>query len=803
MKNILTQILLALSFFSTLNGFSQNGSITGRVFNEKNNEPLPFVNIIIQGTTIGSTTDLDGKFIFKGLNPGYIKLATSTIGFERKITEEFMVTNSKSVNVEIGLKESIINLDVVEVRAALFEKKSESPVSVKTLGISELERSPGGNRDVSKVIQSLPGVSSGVSFRNDVVVRGGGPNENRFYLDDIEIPNLNHFATQGASGGPVGIINIDFVRGIEFYSGAFPASKGNALSSVLMMKQIEGNKEKLQFKGAFGASDLSLAIDGPLGKKTTYLFSVRRSYLQFLFGVIGLPFLPTYNDYQFKITHKFNLKNQISIISLGALDQFKLNTGIKNPTDFQRYVLGYLPVNEQWNYTLGVVYKHFTKNGFQNYIFSRNYLNNTQLKYLNNDESIAANKTLDYSSHEIENKFRFEDNLTINNFKITAGFGSEYAKYYNRTYNRIILGTQELNINYASDLEMVKWNLFAQVSKPFFNDKLTLSAGLRSDANNYSASMSNLLNQISPRISASYNFSPKWNLNLNIARYYQQPTYTTLGYRDSLGILLNKQQNLTYIGVDHFVAGVEYYPTEKMKISVEGFYKNYHNYPFSIQDSVPLASKGADFGVIGDEAVTSTSKGRAYGIELYATQKMSKTIDFTLSYTFVRSEFEKTAKKYIPSAWDNQHLLNIILSKSFKHNWNAGLKWRFIGGSPYTPVDYENSSRKIAWDIRGRTVIDYAKFNSLRLKSFHQLDIRVDKAFYFKKLSMTLYLDIQNVYNFQSDSAPLYVQSLNAAGNAIIQNPSDPVWMQKYQLKKLEGSGGGTVLPTIGIIVEL
>jgi len=221
-----------LSFFA----YSQSGVIKGRVFNEKNNEPLPFANVIIQGTNIGSTTDLDGRFIFSGLKPGYVKLVVSTMGFEKKVSNEFMVNNAKSANVEIGMKENVINLKEVVIKAAVFEKKEESPVSVKSLGISELERSPGGNRDVSRVIQSLHGVASGLSFRNDVIVRGGGPNENRFFLDEIEIPNLNHFATQGGSGGPVGIINIDFIKDIEFYSGAFPATRGNALSSVMLLK---------------------------------------------------------------------------------------------------------------------------------------------------------------------------------------------------------------------------------------------------------------------------------------------------------------------------------------------------------------------------------------------------------------------------------------------------------------------------------------------------------------------------------------------------------------------------------------
>lgn len=781
---------------------AQNGTIKGQVFNEKNNEPLPFANIIIDGTNIGSSTDLDGKFIFTGVKPGYVKLTVSTVGFERQTTKEFMVNNSKSVNIQIGMKETTISLDAVEVTAGLFEKKEESPVSVKSIGISELERSPGGNRDVSKVIQSLPGVASGVSFRNDVIVRGGGPNENRFYLDEVEIPNLNHFATQGGSGGPVGIINIDFVKEIEFFSGAFPAARGNALSSVMLLKQIEGNKDKLQFKGAVGASDLSLAIDGPLGKNTNYLFSYRRSYLQFLFSVIGLPFLPTYNDYQFKITHKFNDKNQLNIISLGAFDQNKLNTGIKNQTEYQKYILGYLPENDQWNYTFGLVWKHFTKNGYQNYVASRNYLNNVQIKYLNNDES-AGNKILDYTSHEIENKFRFEEVYLANGYRITAGIGGEYAKYYNQTFNKIVLGSREITINYGSNLELFKWNLFAQGSKSFIQDKLTISLGIRSDANNYSASMSNLLDQLSPRFSASYRIHPKWSLNFNMARYYQLPTYTTLGYKDSLGVMVNKQNNLTYIRVDNLVAGVDYLPTEKLKISVESFYKSYQNTPFSLLDSIPLASKGGGFGVVGDEAVTSSSNGRAYGLEVFATQKMSKTINFTLSYTFVRSEFKKLDNTFIPSAWDNKHLFNLILSKTFKHNWTIGAKWRYSGGAPYSPLDLENSSLKSAWDVRGQTVIDYAQYNALRLNSNHQLDIRIDKDFYFKKFSLLIYMDVQNVYNFNADSPDIYVLNRDVSGQPIIENPTAPVGEQTYSLKKLVDTGGGTILPTIGIIIEL
>ncbi|NJM16599.1 MAG: TonB-dependent receptor, partial [Bacteroidales bacterium] len=272
-----------LHFIST-SLLAQNASIKGRVYDESNNNPVAFANIVIWGTSIGTTSDINGNFSFTELEPGYVQFRASSIGYETFISADVLVTNAKESFVTIPLKQSTISLEEVQILASPYRKTEESPVSLRRIDIAEIEKNPGGNRDISKVIQSLPGVASTPSFRNDVIVRGGGANENRFYLDDVEIPNLNHFATQGASGGPVGIINVDFIREVNFYSSSFPQKYGNALSSVLDFKQIDGNSNKLKFRGTLGASDLALTLDGPIGSKTTYIFSVRRSYLQFLFA---------------------------------------------------------------------------------------------------------------------------------------------------------------------------------------------------------------------------------------------------------------------------------------------------------------------------------------------------------------------------------------------------------------------------------------------------------------------------------------------------------------------------------------
>jgi len=780
-----------------------SGEIQGRVFNSKNNEPVPFANVVIFQTTIGSASNFDGEFLFTGLKPGFVKLQVSAVGYKTYISEEIMVTNAKKVNINIPLEETSVALDEVVVKPSPFRKTEESPVSLRRIGIQDIEKSPGANRDISKVIQSFPGVASTPVQRNDVIVRGGGPSENSFYLDGVEIPNINHFATQGASGGPVGIINVDFIREVEFYSGAFPANRGNALSSVLEFKQKDGNKEKLETQGTLGASEVALTFDGPITDNTTFIFSARRSYLQILFDLLQLPFLPTYNDAQFKIKTRFDDKNELTLIGLGAIDQFDLNLDA-NDTEEQRYILNYIPVNEQWNYTVGAVYKHYKENSYDTWVLSRNTLNNQSYKYQNNIE-VDSLLTFDYQSEETETKFRYENtSRSDNGYKINYGAGLEYAQYTNNTFRKQFVGNTAQSVNYDTNLDLWSWSLFGQVSKEYFGERLSLSLGIRTDANNYSSEMSNLFSQISPRLSASYQLNPSLSVNFNTGRYYQRPAYTTLGFSNTDGTLINKKNGLQYISVDHLVGGLEYLPDDESVISLEGFYKYYRDYPFSVNDSISLANKGADYGTFGDEEVLSIAEGRAYGMELLARHRDLWGFNIILSYTLVRSEFKKfddnlnLTSSFISSSWDNIHLLNLTATRDLKRNWQVGFKWRYVGGSPYTPFDENKSSLISAWNARGREYLDFSQLNTLRLDPFHQLDIRIDKQYFFDKWSLMFYIDVQNVYNFKSDEPDKLITQTDQNGNLVI----DPDDQTRYDLKRIESDGSGTVLPSLGIIVQ-
>lgn len=785
-------LLIIIINFVVLFAFSQTASIKGKITNKISNEAVPFANVVILGTTIGTTSDIDGNFIFTGLNPGYIKLQVSFISFKTNTTEEFLLSNNNIPFIEIELEENEQLLDEVVITIDPFQKKEESIVSMQSIGTKEIESNPGSNRDISRVIQSFPGVGSTPAFRNDVIIRGGGPSENRFFLDGVEIPVLNHFSTQGASGGPVGIINADFIRSVDFYSSAFPATKYNALSGILDFKQKDGSKDKANYQFTLGASETALTVDGPIGQKTSYIFSVRRSYLQFLFSAIGLPFLPTYNDYQFKLKTNIDKKNTFTLISLGSLDNLKLNTGIKNPDESQEYIITQIPINNQWSYTIGGVYKHFMDNGSHTFVLSRNMLNNQLYKYPDNDETKA--KTLDYLSTEEENKFRYELTFRKSNIKYSFSSNLEYANYTNQTSQQVFLNDSLINFNYNTSINIFKYGFSGQASKRFINNRLIVSLGIRFDGNNYNDNTSNPFSQSSPRLSASYTLTEKTAINAGIGRYFQQAAYTTMGFRNNANELVN-YNSLKYIGLNQYNLGVEHKFTEKILLSVEGFYKDYFQYPIDLITGASLANQGASYAIAGASPVKFTGKGRAVGFEILNRWNL-KTFKILASYTYVRSWFTDINDDYIASSWDSKHLFTITGTKELKNYWRVGFKWRYVGGLPYTPYDLETSSNIQAWNANGQAYLDYSRLNTLRFSAFHQLDLRIDKNFFFKKWTLMIYIDIQNAYNFKNNGQDYIIREKNTDGTyKTINNGTE------YVLKSITNESG-TVLPTIGVMVK-
>ena len=783
--------------------FAQSGVIEGSTVNKFNNEPLPFVTLLVTGTDNGVVSDIDGNYKIEGLSPGLYDIRASFVGFDELTVFEIQVTNSKPTIVNFELVERSTSLDEVVVTASPFVKTEESPVSLRSIGVAEIQRNPGGNRDISKVVQSLPGVTSTANFRNDLIIRGGSPNENRFYLDDVEVPNINHFATQGASGGPVGLINVNFIREVDFYSGAFPANRGNTLSSVFNFKQKDGRSDKLGLSFTAGASDVGLTLEGPIGEKTTFLFSARRSYLQFLFAALELPFLPTYNDFQAKIKTKINQRNEIYFIGLGAIDEFRLNLDA-NETEDQQYLLDNLPVSPQWNYTNGLVYKHYRDNGYWTAVISRNMLNNESKKYLKNDDSDESNLILDYASQESENKFRLENTTRVAGWKINTGFGYEGVRYTNNSFIKVATPLGPEDVFFDSKVYFNKYSVFTQLSKKLLDDKLAVSVGARMDGNNYSTNMSNMLEQLSPRLSLAYNLSSNLALNANVGRYFQLPPYTVLGYREA-DVLFN-QGNVDYIQADHAVLGLEYITASSSKLTLEAYYKKYSNYPYLVEDDITLANLGGDFGVIGNDRISSTANGEAYGLEFLFQQRLYKGFYGIGSYTLGWSKFDDSMGELVPSSWDSRHILNLTVGKKFGKDWELGVNWRYQTGLPYTPFS-DVSNQVSFWNVNNAGIRDYTQINTQRAAASNTIDLRIDKKWFFDKFTLNLYFDIENIFgNAVGSPIMLLDRELDAdglpIGPGLIENPTDPIGEQRYKVK-LQDVTQGTPIPSLGILFEI
>ena len=766
--------------------------VKGTVIDKSSRQPLEFINVMIVGLNKGGVTNAEGKFSIGQVPPGIYRLQASAIGYKTVTTPEYILS-TRDLHIQIEMEENQTELEGVTVTASPFRRDIESPVSLRIIGLQEIEKSPGANRDISRIVQSYPGVAfSPIGYRNDLIVRGGSPSENRFYLDGVEIPNINHFSTQGASGGPVGILNADLIREENFYTGAFPTDKGNALSSVLDFKLRDGDMERNSLKATLGASEVSLASNGHLGKKTSYLVSVRQSYLQFLFDMLGLPFLPTFTDAQFKLKTRFDARNELTVLGLGGIDKMKLNT--KADDEDNEYILSYLPKIQQETFTLGAVYRHYAGAHVQSVVASHSYLNNRNTKYQQNDESDPDHLMLRLRSTEQNTQLRLENSSSFRNWKVTVGTCLDYSQYSNTTFQKVYTDRAQ-TFDYHTYLGIMRWGLFGTVNYTSIDERFTASLGLRADANNYSAAMKDLSDQLSPRLSLSYQLTEHWSLSGNAGLYYQLPPYTALGFKNNNGLYANKYA-LRYMQVSQGSVGLNWRKGDTFEVSVEGFYKDYDKIPLSVADGIPLTCKGNDYGVIGNELLTSTAQGRSYGAELLLKWLIAKKLNLASSFTLFKSEYRTDKEsEYIASAWDNRFIFNLRGTYNLPRHWSVGMKVSCIGGAPYTPYDADKSSLVTAWNAQGKPYYDYTRYNEERLSAFTQVDIRIDKTFYLKRCMLGFYIDLQNIAGSKLKQADVLMST------GVIKNPDAPIAEQRYVMKSLKQESG-TLLPTLGITFE-
>ena len=809
--------VLIVTLFFSLKTFSQNtGQVSGLVVDKLTQKPITLVSITLIGTRYGTTTDTAGYFRLSKIPVGTYNIEAAFVGYRKEVVYNIIVTAGNENNIAVELEpepEGLASVTVTGRRNAARAASLENPLSVQRLTSENIKANPGGNFDISKVIQSLPGVGGGPGgggFRNDIIIRGGAPSENVFYLDGIEIPIINHFSTQGSGGGPQGILNVSFIEDVKLSTSAFDARYDNALSSVFQFKQKNGNPDRIQGNVRLSATELAATFDGPLTNNTTFLASARRSYLQLLFQVIDLPIRPNYWDFQLKTTSQLNNKTTLSFVGIGAIDEFRFASP-SDATPEKLYVINSNPIINQWSYTAGVSLRRLTNNGYWNLALSRNTLNNSADKFEDNQEPDNSEVTLRINSNETENKLRFDATNNINGWKISYGAVLQYINFDNRFFQRFrpelkdSLGNviqERVTLASNSGANFLRYGGFLQAGRRFANNRLSLNGGIRIDANSLKSSESNPFKQFSPRVGASYALTDQWNVSASYGIYFRLPSYTQLAYSQPATPNTSAYSNPgEYIQSSHLVGGFEFLPSSTMRFTLEGFYKKYRNYPISVLDGISLANKGSDFGAIGNEPIVQDGEGKSYGIEFFAQQKLTRRSFGILSYTWYHSQFSGKDGKLIPAVWDNRHLLSVTWGYKFKRNWELGIKLRLQGNAPYTP--YDAVASQLNYLTLGTGVFDYSRTNTLALKSFNASDIRIDKKWNFRRFTIDVFLDVQNWYAATVYGVPQYTFKRNADNTAFLTTDGQPINQNgSNAIPVLLSNEDGSVLPTIGFIIE-
>ncbi len=756
-------------------------SITGRVVDAVTQETLPGANVAVLDASgeilAGAATDLDGRYSISGLSAGTYRMQASFVGYDAKTQTDVVVQASRPTFVLFELNETTTALgEEITVTAGFFEDEADAPVSVIALGPEEIRRTPGGQNDISRSLLALPGVSSGVDNRNDLLVRGGGPSENAYFVDGIEVPQINHFATQGAAGGALGLLNVDFIREATFYTGGFPVRYGDAGSSVLVVENRPGSPGLLSGDITVGATETALSLDGSSGEDFNWIFSARRSYLQLLFELIDLPIRPAYWDFQNRTEWDITDTDRLVFFGLWAVDDFDVITP-EDPDDFEgREIASRVLDNDQRSYTTGLSWRRLVPGGFFTTAFSRSYQ-----EFFFNDRDEAGEPLLSNVSEEAAWRLRTDGDLRLApGLTLGVGGGASRETIASEFFQRATPANR-LPSDLAFDADLGLWKGFGytQITQKASGGRLALTAGLRADGTDF-------LDQgvsVSPRVSASYNLTPQLSASGAVGRFTQSPELVSLAVRDGVSPEAGYvNTGLRWIEVDQVIGGLAVTPVPSLRVSLEGFYKQYDHYPVSVSDPrVSLANLGGDFGVIGAEPLAPEGDGRAYGVELSAQKRLTSRVYGLGAYTLAWSEFTGADGVYRPSAWDVRH--NIQLTGGIRlGRWEVGSKLAFQSGRPFTPFDIAASEIEYALSRRG--VQDLERLNAERTSVYTRWDLRVDRRFSIAgRVNGNVYLDVQNLLDRE-----------NVFGVQYTEDPAVP--------SRLRQQGGIGRLPTIGFSIE-
>jgi hypothetical protein len=766
------RILLAavcLSMFATSVHAQQTvarpaGVVTGRVFDAVIEQPIREASVRVVGQNAATVTDADGQFTLRAVIPGIVQLEVRGIGYAPMIRSDVAVSGGKPVVVAIGLTKVVTRLEQVTVRPTSFpvQPPATTPVSAIRFDAEELRRTPGALEDVVAAISVAPGIATTTGGRNDLFVRGGAAFENLFVVDNIEVPNINHFGTQGSSGGPISLMNVRFIDNANLSAGGFGVRYGDRVASVTNLTLREGNRERMSGEINIAASQFGAIAEGPIGTRASFLFNVRRSYLDLLFKALGVAFIPTYTDLTFKATWRPTARDAISALTVGALDKVDFNNEKAADRVKNSRVLG----TTQDQYFSGVTWKRLLGNGVATTTLGRTW---TRYQTAQFDSLQPPNPIFRANTTEGENSLR-----TDVAWQLTPAIGLDVgniAKFASRLrYDVLLPGYLRQDQNGVGRPLTVDTNFTAFRNGSYTQlavqatPNVRLTAGLRTD---YYGFLSRHF-VVAPRASITVRLDEPTSLSLSAGRYYQAPPFIWL-----IGDGSNHEA-LAPLRADQVVASLQHLVGTEWRWQLETYGKRYASYPARVfRPGAVLQPSGFDdvtadipFGL---EPLSASGAGTVFGVEALLQKKLGERPFYGLAaFSYNHTRFTGTSVPSTRGAFDTPLIANLVGGWRPNARWEVSGRGRASIGLPYTPIIGSGPSAG---------TLDFSRYNGERLPLFAAADARVDRRWVIGRTQLIAFIDVANVNGRENVSGFQW-------------NP------RTRQIDRLAGFG---VFPTIGV----
>ncbi|OFY85936.1 MAG: hypothetical protein A3F72_16195 [Bacteroidetes bacterium RIFCSPLOWO2_12_FULL_35_15] len=755
---------LFLFFLISILGNAQTytQTIRGKVIDADSKSILFGANIILlnSDTLIGSTSDVDGKFRLEKIPVGRRALKVTSIGYEDAVLSNIIVTSGKEVVLTIELQEKVYTSAAVEVVAETDKTKANNDlvtVSSRNFQAEETGRYAGSRGDPSKMVANYAGVSSGNDARNDIIVRGNSPLGVLWRLEGIDIPNPNHFSAQGATGGPISMLNNNVLGNSDFLTGAFPAEYGNKVAAVFDLKLRNGNNERNEYTGQLGVNGVELGAEGPISKKqgSSYLINYRYSTLE-IFNKLGIRFgvsaSPQYQDLSFKVNVPTQKAGVFTLWGIGGMSKLSILDSEHKSSDWSYISKGEDLIFKSSMGACGIsnIYFFNTKvSGKLSLSVSGTYLDayidtlspTNRAKFLTaKNLSTEANYVANYTiTAKLNSRHLIKTGITYQELYFDARqftYSTKYGKYIDK-----------LNVNnsYAGLIQsFVHWQF-----RP--SNKISINTGIH-----YQNFLLNTTQALEPRLGMRFQLSPKQSLSIGYGMHSQmQPTiyYFYETYIPSANSYYRSNRNLDLSKSQHAILSYDFNFAKNFRFKFESYYQYVYNVPVqkNWNSSFSMINVGnALDGIPLVDTLVNNGNGQNYGLEITIEKFFSKHYYFLVTASVYDSKYKGSNNVEHNTSYNGGYVFNTLagyeltLGKNKNRALSLDLKYTQAGGNRYTPIDLKRS--KLA---NTAIYIDKEAF-SKKLKDYSRFDVKLSFKTNRKKTSQSLFVVVENIFDTQN-----------------------------------------------------